>query len=70
MVYPALKIFNQKVPEEARDAVQTLSVGQGYIMTAAGSVDEHVRTYDLRMGQLRTDYIGCQWNSPTIYFRN
>ena len=58
MVYPSLKIFNQKVLEEARDAVQTLFVGQGYIMT--GSVDEHVRTYDLRMGQLRTDYIGCQ----------
>ncbi|TCD65183.1 hypothetical protein EIP91_003005 [Steccherinum ochraceum] len=42
--------------EEARDAVQALHVGQGVVIT--GSVDGHVRTYDLRMGQLRTDFIG------------
>ena len=42
--------------EDARDAVQCLHVGSGVIM--AGSVDGHVRTYDLRMGQLRTDFIG------------
>ena len=42
--------------EESRDAVQTLHVGGGTIMV--GSVDGHVRTYDLRMGELRTDYIG------------
>ena len=42
--------------EEARDAVQTLHVGQTYII--AGSVDGHVRTYDLRMGELRSDFIG------------
>lgn len=47
-----------QVLEEARDAIQTLHVGHGFIMT--GSVDEYVRTYDLRMGQLRTDYIGCK----------
>lgn len=46
-----------QVLDEARDAIQTLYVGHGIIM--AGSVDEHVRTYDLRMGQLREDYIGC-----------
>ncbi|TFK26471.1 nuclear mRNA splicing protein [Coprinopsis marcescibilis] len=42
--------------EEARDTVQTLYVGQTYII--AGSVDGHVRTYDLRKGQLRSDFIG------------
>ena len=42
--------------EEARDAVQTLHVGSSRIMT--GSVDGHVRTYDLRKGELRADYIG------------
>jgi mitogen-activated protein kinase organizer 1 len=42
--------------EEARDSVQTLYVGSSRIMS--GSVDGHVRTYDLRKGELRTDYIG------------
>lgn len=42
--------------EEARDAVQALYVGSSRIMT--GSVDGHVRTYDLRKGELRADYIG------------
>ncbi|EMD32095.1 hypothetical protein CERSUDRAFT_109006 [Gelatoporia subvermispora B] len=42
--------------EDARDAVQTLHIGPTYILT--GSVDGHVRTYDLRMGELRTDFIG------------
>ena len=45
-----------QVLEEARDAVQALYVGHGTIM--AGSVDGYVRTYDLRMGQLRSDFIG------------
>lgn len=43
--------------EEARDAVQTLYVGPTVIMS--GSVDGHVRTYDIRKGELRADYIGC-----------
>ncbi|KAL4248663.1 WD repeat domain-containing protein MORG1 [Abortiporus biennis] len=54
-----LKATNRQaiqVLEDAHDAIQTLHVGNGYIMT--GSVDGHVRTYDLRMGELRTDYIG------------
>ncbi|TEB38371.1 nuclear mRNA splicing protein [Coprinellus micaceus] len=42
--------------KEARDAVQTLHVGPTFVI--AGSVDGHVRTYDLRMGELRSDYIG------------
>jgi len=45
-----------QVLDEARDAVQTLHVGSTYLMT--GSVDGHVRTYDLRMGELRSDFIG------------
>jgi len=45
-----------QVLEDARDSVQTLHVGQTYILT--GSVDGHVRTYDLRMGELRSDFIG------------
>ena len=49
--------------EEARDTVQTLHVGRSYIVT--GSVDGHVRTYDLRMGELRTDFIGRMSTSPS-----
>jgi len=45
-----------QVLDEARDAVQALHIGNGTVMT--GSVDGYVRTYDLRMGQLRTDFIG------------
>lgn len=44
-----------QVLDDARDAVQTLHVGGTYIMT--GSVDGHVRTYDLRKGELRADYL-------------
>lgn len=42
--------------EEARDSVQTLYIGPTIIMS--GSVDGHVRTYDLRKGEFRADYIG------------
>lgn len=45
-----------QVLDEARDAVQTIHVGPTYLI--AGSVDGHVRTYDLRMGELRSDFIG------------
>ncbi|KAH9928046.1 nuclear mRNA splicing protein [Amylocystis lapponica] len=45
-----------QVLEEARDAVQSIHVGPTSIIT--GSVDGFVRTYDLRMGELRSDYIG------------
>jgi len=42
--------------DEARDAIQTLHVGSTHIIS--GSVDGHVRTYDLRQGELRSDYLG------------
>lgn len=42
--------------DEAKDSIQALHVGPTYIMT--GSVDGHVRTYDLRKGELRSDFIG------------
>ncbi|KAI0744924.1 nuclear mRNA splicing protein [Earliella scabrosa] len=45
-----------QILEDARDAVQTIHVGKTYILT--GSVDGHVRTYDLRMGELRSDFLG------------
>ena len=63
---PPTEFFNRsqnrqpiQVLEEARDAVQALHITHGTIMT--GSVDGYVRTYDLRMGQLRTDFIGREW---------
>ncbi|KAJ7188103.1 nuclear mRNA splicing protein [Mycena filopes] len=39
-----------------RQAIQALHVGSTYIIT--GSLDGHVRTYDLRKGELRSDYMG------------
>ena len=45
-----------QVLDEARDAVQTLHVGPTFIVS--GSIDGHVRTYDVRMGELRSDFIG------------
>ena len=45
-----------QVLDEARDGVQTLHVGPTFIVS--GSIDGHVRTYDLRMGELRSDFIG------------
>jgi hypothetical protein len=50
--------------EEARDSVQALYVGTSRIMT--GSVDGHVRTYDLRKGELRADYIGRTCATPHV----
>ncbi len=45
-----------QVLEEAKDAIQTISIDSTTIIT--GSVDGHVRTYDLRKGELRSDFIG------------
>ena len=50
-----------QILDEARDAVQTMHVGPTSIIT--GSVDGHVRTYDLRKGELRADYIGRAFHS-------
>lgn len=56
MSYSTLSRQPIQVLDEARDAVQTMHVGPTSIIT--GSVDGHVRTYDLRKGELRADYIG------------
>ncbi|CAK5265796.1 unnamed protein product [Mycena citricolor] len=45
-----------QILDEAQDAIQTLYVGSTYIVS--GSLDGHVRTYDLRMGELRSDCLG------------
>jgi len=50
--------------EEARDSIQTLHVGPTFITT--GSVDGHIRTYDLRMGELRSDFIGSPVTSLSL----
>ncbi|KAL1743485.1 WD40-repeat-containing domain protein [Schizophyllum fasciatum] len=42
--------------DESKDAVQAIVVSGAQIIS--GSVDGHVRTYDLRMGELRSDYMG------------
>ena len=52
--------------EEARDSIQTLHVGPTFIVS--GSVDGHVRTYDLRMGELRSDFIGGMFFTDAVFF--
>ena len=42
--------------EDAKDTIQALLVGSSEII--AGSVDGHVRTYDLRKGMMTSDYLG------------
>ncbi|KAM0790726.1 hypothetical protein ACM66B_004581 [Microbotryomycetes sp. NB124-2] len=43
-----------QVLEEARDSITSLAISGDMILT--GSVDGHVRTYDLRKGELRADF--------------
>ncbi|KAB5595997.1 Mitogen-activated protein kinase organizer 1 [Ceratobasidium theobromae] len=45
-----------QVLDEARDSITCLHIGSTEIIS--GSVDGHVRTYDLRMGELKSDFIG------------
>jgi len=41
--------------EDARDSITSLVIRGATVI--AGSVDGHIRTYDLRQGQLRTDFL-------------
>lgn len=49
-----------QVMQEARDSVTSVVInkGAGQAEIVASSVDGHVRTYDLRMGELRSDFFG------------
>lgn len=55
-----------QVLQEAKDSVTHVAIGQGEIV--AGSVDGHVRTYDLRAGELRTDFFDRELDICTVYF--
>jgi mitogen-activated protein kinase organizer 1 len=48
-----------QILDEAKDAIQTLHVGASQIIS--GSVDGNLRVYDLRMGELRTDFLGREY---------
>ena len=54
-----------QVLDDAKDAIQTVHVGPAQIVT--GSVDGRVRTYDIRMGELRTDFIGREWSFTLLF---
>ncbi|KAK9463425.1 WD40-repeat-containing domain protein [Lipomyces oligophaga] len=45
-----------QILDDAKDSVSTVQITNTQIIT--GSVDEYVRVYDLRMGELQEDYIG------------
>lgn len=48
-----------QVLQDAKDSITSVILGREEIVT--GSVDGSVRTYDLRMGMLRTDYYDREW---------
>ena len=54
-----------QVLEEARDSVSSLHTVGHEIVT--GSVDGIMRIYDLRMGMLFVDVIGCMYSLPTPF---
>lgn len=45
-----------QILEDAKDSISSVYISSYEIIT--GSIDEHVRTYDIRAGRLRTDAIG------------
>ncbi|CED84580.1 Conserved WD40 repeat-containing protein [Phaffia rhodozyma] len=49
---------------EAKDSITSVTISGTVLMT--GSVDGYVREYDLRMGELRSDYIGHPITSLTV----
>jgi len=48
----------------AKDSISSVCISQFEIISA--SIDENIRTYDIRVGQLRTDYIGQPVSSITL----
>ncbi|KAF8460663.1 WD40-repeat-containing domain protein, partial [Kalaharituber pfeilii] len=53
-----------QVLDEAKDSVTAVRVGGWEVIT--GSVDGHLRTYDLRMGTLVTDLVGHSITSVSL----
>lgn len=53
-----------QVMDDATDSVTAVILGESEILTS--SVDGCLRTYDLRMGQLRTDHMGTPITSITV----
>lgn len=47
-----------QILKEAKDDITSVRINQHEILT--GSVDGHVRVYDLRMGRLIADNVGCK----------
>lgn len=46
-----------QILEEGTDSITSIAISDHLIVT--GSVDGYVRTYDIRKGELRTDYFEC-----------
>jgi hypothetical protein len=66
---PFLSSAQSRLPiqilDEARDTVQTIHVAPTFITT--GSVDGHTRTYDLRKGELRSDFLGREYSFLSVF---
>ncbi|GAB6022071.1 WD repeat-containing protein 83 [Chamberlinius hualienensis] len=57
-----------QVLEDAKDSITSVQVSDHEILS--GSVDGHVRRYDLRMGQLFSDYVGATSVSSVSFTRD
>ena len=47
-----------QVLQDAKDSITSVVINKHQPEIVASSVDGHVRTYDLRMGELRSDFFG------------
>lgn len=55
-IYRAQNRMPIQILDEGRDSITSIHINTTEIIT--GSVDGHIRTYDIRKGELRSDYVG------------
>lgn len=48
--------------KDASSSITTLDIPRDSVEIIAGSADGHVRTYDMRMGKMIEDCVGCEWS--------
>lgn len=46
--------------KDATSSITSLSIPPDSVQIIAGSMDGHVRAYDIRMGQMTEDLVGCK----------
>lgn len=46
--------------KDATSSITSLNIPPDSVQIIAGSMDGHVRAYDIRMGQMTEDLVGCK----------